>query len=195
MSKESVKNFFKTVGSKLKSFFIMLWTWIKKGAVATWRYIKTRRAGFFLLIPVVVLSFIEPFVYSGGFFDTEYESITTFMLPFFVILCFALAFEKHTARYAPLAMFVLSLVSLLEFVRTTYMHLSTAFFAGVNGNVLEQAGFPFSFCAIVLAINILLCAVAMFFRQYKGEKKVKASKKHAPAIAEETALEVQDGQG
>lgn len=202
MSNEKENGF----GAKLKSFFAKVWAGIKIAAltvwkylkiagIAVWKYLKTRWIGFFLLWPVVVLSFIVPFVYSGGFFDTEYESISTFMLPFFVILCFGLAFEKHTAKYAPVAMFVLSLISLLEFVRTTYMHLSTAFFGGISGNVLVQAGFPFSFCVVALVINIVLCAVAMFFKQYRVSKKEKAkAEEPAPVVAEDTVLEVQDEQ-
>ncbi|MCH5351656.1 MAG: hypothetical protein J1F39_06795 [Clostridiales bacterium] len=196
MESENEKNF----GAKLKGFFGSVWAGIKKAAlfvwkylkiagIATFKYLKTRWVGFFLLWPVVILSFIVPFVYKSGFFYTEYESMTAFALPFFIILSFALAFEKHTARYAPVAMFALSLVSLLVFIQTAYMHLSTVFFGGISGNVLEQAGFQFSFCTIALVADMLLCAVAMFFAQFANERSTKAESFDS---APETVLEVKD---
>ena len=187
------KGFFAKAGEKIKLAALFVWKYLKIGGIAAWNYIKTRWVGFFLLWPVVILSLIVPFVYSNGFFDTEFESMTVFALPFIVILCFGLAFEKHSAKYAPIAMFVLTLITLLEFIRTAYMHLSTAFFGGISGNVFVQAGFPFSFCAIALVINILLCATAMFFKQYSGEKKDKAETV-PPVALDETVLEVQDEQ-
>ncbi len=186
----TLKDFFGKVWAAIKKAALFVWKYLKIAGIAVWKYLKTRWMGFFLLIPVVVLSLIEPAVYASGFFRTEYESMMTYMLPYFVLLGFALAFEKHTARYAPMAMFAITLVSLLEFIRTTYMHLSTAFFAGINGNVFVQAGFPFSFCVITLVINMVLCITAMFFKQYRVPKKSGAVEESAPATTEEGVSEV-----
>lgn len=188
---DKLKEFFGKVWAGIKVAACFVWKYLKIAGIAVWNYLKTRWIGFFLLIPVVVLSLIEPAVYASGFFKTEYESVTTYILPFFVLLGFALAFEKHTARYAPVAMFAITLVSLLEFIRTTYMHLSTAFFAGINGNVFVQAGFPFSFCVIALVINLVLCITAMFFKQYRTPKASKSAETElAPAATEEPVTEV-----
>lgn len=130
------------------------------------RYLRTRGIAFWLLVPVVILSFVVPFVYLAGFGD-KYFAAAAVVLPFLAIPVFAAAFFRPAARYAAVAMYVLELVSLLVFVQTTYMHLSTAFFNGIEGNVLVQAGFHFSFCTLVLLINMALSAAAAFFKQFR----------------------------
>ena len=144
---------------KTKSFFVKTLEWL-----------KTRWIGFYLLIPAAILSFIIPFVYMDGFFDTLYKNAGVFVIPFFATLSIALACFKPTARYAPVAMFFFNLLFVLLFVETAYMYLSTAFFGGIAGNIFKQAGFAFSFCAVAPIVNMIICAVAMFFRQYKDEK-------------------------
>ena len=135
------------------------------------QFFKMRWVGFFLLFPVVVLSIVLPIIYMVGFLKTDYMSAWVVVLSVVSIATFALAFFKPTARYAPIAMFAMELAGLLVFVKTSYMHLTTAFFGGINGNVFEQAGFPFSFCAIAYVLNIAICIAAMFFAQYRGEKQ------------------------
>lgn len=135
-----------------------------------WERLKNRRIGFYLLIPVAIMSFTVPFVYMNGFFGSEYENRLTFAMPFLAMAFFVAAFFKPTAKYAPIMMFVMEFASLLQFVKTTYMHLSTAFFGGISGNVFVQAGFSFSYCALVLFINMMICMVAAFFGQYRTEK-------------------------
>lgn len=137
---------------------------------AVWGWLKSRWIGFYLLIPVAVLNLVIPFVYMSGFFGTEYQSNLTFALPFIATASLALAFFRPTARYASVVMFILELASLLMFVSTAYMHLTTVFFGGITGNVFKQAGFPFSFCTMALLVNIIICIVAMCFSQYKGDK-------------------------
>ena len=138
---------------------------------------QTRGVAFWLLIPVVVLSLIIPFVYNAGFGDT-YFSAAAFTLPFMALPVFATAFFRPTARYTAVASFACELAGLLLFVAAAYMHLSTAFFNGIEGNVLVQAGFPFSFCTIAYLINIALCAAAVFCRQFRAEK-APAAETHA----------------
>lgn len=148
---------------KVKQFFICVLDRLKK-----------RWIGFYLLIPVVILSFTVPFVYMKGFFGSEYENRLTFAMPFLSMLFFAAAFFRPTAKYAPVMMFAMELASLLLFVKTTYMHLSTAFFGGISDNVFVQAGFSFSYCAMALLVNIVICFAAAFFAQYRSDRSEKS---------------------
>lgn len=142
----------------------------KQIALKVWEWLKTRWIGFYLLIPVAILSFIIPFVYGSGFLETIYGEWGVLIIPFFATLSIALAVFRPTARYAPILMFFFNLLFLLLFVYTAYMYLSTPFFNGIQGNVLVQAGFPFSFCCLASVINMVICAVAACFRQFKNEK-------------------------
>lgn len=154
-------------------------------------FFKQRWIGFFLLIPVALMSFIIPFVYMSGFLRTDYMSVWAVILPFAAIGTIALAFFKKTARFAPIAMFAMELAGLLVFIETSYMHLTTAFFGGINGNIFVQAGFSFSFCTIAFVLNIVICIAAMCFGQYRGEKQFfgNESKEPAAKAPEETGKE------
>lgn len=134
-----------------------------------WGYLKARGAAFYLLIPVVIFSFIIPFVYKAGFGDTYFLTVA-FVLPFLAIPLFGAVFFKPMAKYAAVAIYIIEFVSLLVFVNTTYMHLTTVFFNGIEGNVIEQMGFHFSFCVIVFLINIGLSVAAVFLKQFKTKK-------------------------
>lgn len=154
---------------KIKDFFLKIW-----------EYIKTRNIGFFFLIPAVILSFVIPFVYLGGFGSTPYYSALAFALPFIVIALFALAFFKPTARYAPIAMFVMTALCLVAFINATYMHLADTFYSGITDNVFVQAGAPFSFIAVSFVLNLVFCAAAAFMKQYaKGKDNADLSAKEA----------------
>lgn len=156
---------------------------VKQFLIKIWNRLKGRWIGFYLLIPVVILSFTVPFVYMNGFFGSEYENRLTFVLPFLSMAFFAAALFRPTAKFAPVMMFVMEFISLLQFVKTTYMHLSTAFFGGISGNVLVQAGFSFSYCALVLLINMVICMVAAFFSQYRTQKNGEAPVSNGEAAA------------
>ncbi len=145
--------------NKVKEFFKKTGDWF-----------KTRWLGFFFLIPVVILSFITPFVYIGGFKATPYYSALACALPFIVTALFALAFFKPTARYAPAAMFVMTALALVAFIQASYMHLADAFYSGITSNVFAQAGAPFSFVTVAFALNLILCAAACFMKQYRAKE-------------------------
>lgn len=142
----------------------------KEIALKAGQWFKTRWVGFYLLIPVAILSFIIPFVYGSGFLETIYGDWGVLIIPFFATLSIVLAVFRPTARYAPVLMFFFNLLFLLLFIYTAYMYLSTPFFNGIQGNVLVQAGFPFSFCCMASIINMVICVVAACFRQFKYEK-------------------------
>lgn len=153
---------------------------IKELFFKTLDWFKTRRLGFWLLVPVVVLSFIVPFVYLAGFKLTNQFSGWGMALPFIAILGFVAAFFKPTEKYAPIIMYILEFVSLLVFVKTSYMYLTTAFFNGITGNILVQAGFPYSFCTIALLLNMALCIAAMFLKQGRKPNSENAEREHTP---------------
>ncbi|MCH5350516.1 MAG: hypothetical protein J1F39_00915 [Clostridiales bacterium] len=153
------KQSFATAEEKPKHFFIRVW-----------ERFKMRWVGFYLLIPAVIISFIVPFVYMSGFLKTYYMSAWAVILPFLGVASFVLAFFKPTARFAPFVMFTVELAGLLVFIKTAYMHLTTAFFGGISGNVLVQAGFSFSFCTLAYVLNIVICITALCFKQYREEK-------------------------
>ncbi len=124
---------------------------------------------FFLLVVVMIVNIIETFVYRQGFFKTEYEAQINVILPMLTIACVALALIRPLARYAPIAMFAVELGALLQFISTTYMHLTTAFFGGISGNVLEQAGFAFSFCTLALVGGMLVSIICVFTMSARGK--------------------------
>jgi hypothetical protein len=61
-------------------------------------------------------------------------------------------------------MFISSFTSLLAFVKASYLYLSSVFFSGIPetlGEILEQIGFNWSFCAFAYAIAMILGIVTM----------------------------------
>ena len=129
-------------------------------------FIKTRWLGFWFLIAVAVFSIIHAFVYFGGW---------AFALPLVTVLGVVALFFKPTEKYAAVVMYALSFASLLTFLKAAYMHLTTAFFGGISGNILVQAGFTFSFCTIACVVNMILCIAAMFLKTSRETKKEKTS--------------------
>ena len=157
---------------KVKSFFLKVWN-----------YIKSRWIGFYLLIPVVLLSFITAFVYLGTYKDMElgrYWSAIAFILPLLGCAAFATAFFKYTERYAAIIIFAFTLAGLGMFANAVYYHVADVFFkGGLQG--LENG---FWFTCIAYIINIVLCFIAAFF-------KVSRDKKETPATETTEAQEVQ----
>lgn len=129
-------------------------------------YVSVKRIGYYLLIPAFLLCFVAPFVHRAGFGGTDYFNWTTFLIPVIGSLISLLSSTfKYTARYGSLVTFVTAFASLLSFVSSAYLHLGSAFFDGVAGNlfgIFKQMGFNFSFCLVAYAISVLLSAVAMF---------------------------------
>lgn len=168
-------NKFKDFMLKVKDVTLMvlkkIWAALKIAGIAVGKWFASRWVGFFLLIPVAIATFVFAFVYKAKFFNTDNECVTVFVLPFFTVASILLACFRPTARYAPIVMFALQLVTLGLFVWTGYMYLSSVFFSGIQGNVLVQAGFHFSYCALCPVIGMIICTVAMCFRQYKDEKQ------------------------
>ncbi|MDE5729036.1 MAG: hypothetical protein K2I20_02545 [Clostridia bacterium] len=128
--------------------------------------LKSRWIGFYLLLPVVLLSFITAFVYLGTYKDMElgrYYSAIAFVLPLLGCAAFATAFFKYTERYAAIIMFAFMLAGLGMFANAVYYHVAdVAFKGGIQG--LENG---FWFTAVVYIINIVLCFVAAFFKVSK----------------------------
>ena len=135
------------------------------------RWFASRWVGFYLLIPVEIATFIYAFVYGGEFMGGFYGSTAVMTLTIITLLAFVLACFRPTARFAPIVMFATQLITLGIFIETSYMYLSSPFFNGIQGNVLVQAGFPYSYCVLCSVLCIIITAVAACFRQYKNQKK------------------------
>ena len=135
-------------------------------AGATAKFFKSRGVGFYLPLPVVIISFIIPFVYNAGL-GKDYFSAAAFALPFLAIPLFAGAFFKPTSKYVALALFILEFVALLLFVKAAYMQLAKGFLD--DNDLLAAAGPHFIFCVIAYLVNIVLSVTAMFLRQYKRD--------------------------
>lgn len=140
------------------------------------KYIKTRGIGFWLLLPAAIIAFVTAFVYMGTFVDGEarYWSVVAFLLPFIAAFAYGLVFYKHTARYAGLVMFVFLLAGLLVTVNTIYYYIADVVFKagsgvapGENVDVIAAVGGGVTTMFIFYIIDIILCAVASFFAQYK----------------------------
>ncbi len=152
---------------------------VKKFFGAAWNYIKTRSIGFYLLIPVVILSFVIPFVYQAEYGEQlNYWSTLAFALPFLACASFAMCFFKYTARYGSLVMFAFNLAGLLIFVDTVYYDVADKLFKAGNisiGGIFEFMGSNFLFVIFAYIINIVICFAASFFNQYRAEKKAAES--------------------
>lgn len=127
---------------------------------------SVRGIGFYLLFPAFIVCLIAPFVHKAGFGITQHFSETAFWTPIIgTAIALAIALLKPISKYASVAMFVASLVSLLIFVDVAYLHLGSAFFNGVPstlGGILEGMGFHFSFCVLGYAGSMILSIVAIF---------------------------------
>lgn len=120
----------------------------------------------FILAPAALLCIVAPFIYKAGFDNTQYFEQSAFLIPMIsAALAILLSFTAFTCRYSGLAMFISAFTSLLAFVKASYLYLSSVFFSGLPetlGEILEQIGFNWSFCAFAYAIAMLLGIVTMF---------------------------------
>lgn len=146
----------------------------KKIAAAAWRYIKSRGIGFWLLLPVAVLSLIIPFIYRAQFGEMpDYWAPVVFALPLLAFAAYALSFCKYTARYSGIAMFALSLAGLLMFVNTIYYYIADVIFKADDvsiAGIFKHVDTKVIFIIVAYFINLLLCAVSSFFKQYRTVK-------------------------
>lgn len=119
-----------------------------------------------ILAPAAILCIIAPFIYKAGFDNTQYFEQSAFLIPMIsAAVAFLLSLTSFTSRYSGLAMFLASFTSLLAFVKASYLYLSSVFFSGLPetfGEILEQIGFNWSFCAFAYAIAMVLGVVNMF---------------------------------
>ena len=125
-----------------------------------WNYLKTRWIGFYLLLPVVLLSFITAFVYLSAYKDMEmgrYYSTIAFVLPLLGCAAFATAFFKYTERYTAVIIFAFMLAGLGMFANSVYYHVADVAFKGG--------------LQVAYILNIVLCFVAAFFKISKDGKK------------------------
>lgn len=164
---------------KLKMFF---------GKV--WEYFKSRGAGFYLLMSVLILSFVIPFVYIAEYGNqpSYYEPIVT-ALPFLASAAYAMCFFGYTAKYAGVAMFAFNLGGLLTFVNTVYYDVADKLFKAGDisiGGIFSKMGNNFTFILVAFFINIIICIAASFCRQYR---KAKVNKTEVKAEAQEVACE------
>jgi hypothetical protein len=119
----------------------------------------------FILAPATALCVIAPFIYKAGFDNTQYFEQSAFLIPMIsAAVAILLSFTTFTSRFSGLAMFISSFTSLLAFVKASYLYLSSVFFSGIPetlGEILEQIGFNWSFCAFAYAIAMILGIVTM----------------------------------
>ena len=120
----------------------------------------------FILAPAAILCIVAPFIYKAGFDNTQYFEQSAFLIPMIsAAVAILLSFTTFTSRFSGLAMFISSFTSLLAFVKASYLYLSSVFFSGIPetlGEILEQIGFNWSFCAFAYAIAMILGIVTMF---------------------------------
>jgi hypothetical protein len=119
----------------------------------------------FILAPAAILCIVAPFIYKAGFDNTQYFEQSAFLIPMIsAAVAILLSFTTFTSRFSGLAMFISSFTSLLAFVKASYLYLSSVFFSGIPetlGEILEQIGFNWSFCAFAYAIAMILGIVTM----------------------------------
>jgi len=146
---------------------------VKNFFAKVWEYLKSRGIGFYLLMPVIVLSIVIPFVYMSAFSDQDkYWNMLAFCMPFLAIAAYATCFFKYTSKYTAVIMFALELAGLLLFVNTIYYYIADVVFkAGEGADILKAVGSDVVFVIVAYAINILVCGAAAFFKQFREVKK------------------------
>lgn len=144
-------------------------------------FFRSRSAGFYLLMTVVLLSLVQVIAYDVLYAQavrSQYADATAKWLPYLAIAAaLVMSGFKETERFAGLALFAVQFASFLAYISGTYMYFSTVFFGGFSLKALVDMDGAVSFCIIIFVIILILSGIAAYIKPFRTEKKEKSLKK------------------
>ena len=131
-------------------------------------FFRKKTVGFYLSAAAALLSLVTAIVYAAAYSGSQYMSWAAFLIMLFAFIGFiALCIFDVTARFAPVLVGVLGLVSFALYVLATYMYLSEVFYNGVTAAAMAELNPAYVFCLVAIIIVIGLSIAGIFMKQIK----------------------------
>ena len=139
---------------------------------------KERTVNLYIGFGVAVFALITSIVYATGFGAQRPEFFNATAIVFSVLGLVAyvvLVLFKPTAKYAGVALWACTFVSLLVYLVAAYMHLAEVFYSGINEETLKLLDGGFVACIIMYLIAAIASNVVMWLKmvtvdENSGEK-------------------------
>lgn len=131
-----------------------------------------RRIGFYFSLASVITLIAAAFSYVNGFTGVllEYNSSNVLNIALIgVALFFVLLVIDFTSNYAPLALWIVSFVSLLAYVNNIYMYFTGIFYNGISAEAFALIDPTVMISTVLFVISFVLGNVAMYLNHSAWE--------------------------
>lgn len=146
-------------------------------------FIKTRRAGFWVMVGAMVVALIEAIVYGSTYLDplsglSGYFSAAALALPFAgIVVALAASVFRPTREWAPVVLFAFEFASFGTFITGTYMYLSEVFYAGITAEAFAALNKGFTASVALYLIAFIASITAIFLKQGAEQKSANKNRK------------------
>ena len=131
-----------------------------------------RRIGFYFSLASVITLIAAALSYVNGFTGVllEYNSSNVLNIALIgVALFFVLLVIDFTSNYAPLALWIVSFVSLLAYVNNIYMYFTGIFYNGISAEAFALIDPTVMISTVLFVISFVLGNVAMYLNHSAWE--------------------------
>ena len=131
-----------------------------------------RRIGFYFSLASVITLIAAALSYVNGFTGVllEYNSSNVLNIALIgVALFFVLLVIDFTSNYAPLALWIVSFVSLLAYVNNIYMYFTGIFYNGISAEAFALIDPTVMISTVLFVISFALGNVAMYLNHSAWE--------------------------
>ena len=131
-----------------------------------------RRIGFYFSLASVITLIAAALSYVNGFTGVllEYNSSNVLNIALIgVALFFVLLVIDFTSNYAPLALWIVSFVSLLAYVNNIYMYFTGIFYNGISAEAFALIDPTVMISTVLFVISFVLGNVAIYLNHSAWE--------------------------
>lgn len=132
-----------------------------------------KRTGFYFSLASVIALIAASLSYVNGFTDVllEYNNSNVLYISLIGAVVFALmlVFEP-TSNYAPLALWVVSFVSLLVYVNNIYMYFTGIFYNGISADAFALIDSIVMVSTILFVVSFVVANISMYMNHSATEE-------------------------
>ena len=140
-------------------------------------FIKSRGVGFYFTIVSILLMLIQVILYAVSFSNEMFIQYKHWTVIFFMALAIVaglgLSLTRWTRSFAPLAIFVLELLSFLMFAKYGYWYFTEVFFGGVvNAETIGSMYWGYKSSIVLYVLVLIASGASIFIKQAKNKNIV-----------------------
>ena len=132
-----------------------------------------KRTGFYFSLASVIALIAASLSYVNGFTDVllEYNNSNVLYISLIGVVVFALmlVFEP-TSNYAPLALWIVSFVSLLVYVNNIYMYFTGIFYNGISADAFALIDSIVMVSTILFVVSFVVANISMYMNHSATEE-------------------------